>query len=234
MPTVNEPTYNTGGNYAVSAGWRGPTNSWVGVRGATTGTAVGQSNPAIRVSAVFGGRGVSYNLSRVWMWFDLSSYAPNITDLELKIATIVSPNMVFEIMVVEGDGFNNNTNTTLTTAEFNDLDFNNAYLNSAGSWTNAVGTNSYTLNSTAVTDANNNSKLGICVINDQWDYNNVDPYSGLSFDFSNYLDWTNISKHAIGVTYTTGYGNDVNGISSTDIGSINGIATGDISTMNGL
>ena len=56
----------------------------------------------------------------------------------------------------------------------------------------------------------------------------------LVFDFSNYLDWTNISKHAIGVTYTTGYGNDVNGISSTDIGSINGIATGDISTMNGL
>jgi hypothetical protein len=234
MPTVNQKVYNTGGNYAISAGRRGPTNTWAGVRGATIATSVGQSNPAIHVSAVSGGRGVSYNLARLWMWFPLGSYAPNITNLELKIESIVSPVTTFTVRAVRGNGFSNNTNTTLTTADFNNLDFSTPYMSSAGTWLNSITTNPFTLNSNAVNDANNNSKLGVCLINDSWDYNNVDPYTGTSFDWGNYVDWANLDTHVLAVTYSAGYGNDVNGVASADIGSINGIATGDISTMNGL
>tara|TARA_B100000497_G_scaffold3191_1_gene3476 strand:- start:2011 stop:2712 length:702 start_codon:yes stop_codon:yes gene_type:complete len=233
MPTISISPYSSGGNYAFTTGYRGPTNSWTGVRNATTGTGVQQSNPGIRVSAISGGRGISYNLSRLWMWFDTSAYS-NITDITLNISCLVSPTITFDIQVVEGDGFNNNTNTTLTTAEFNDLDFNNAYLNSTGAWNNIAGLNSYTLNSSAVTDCNANSKLGICVINEQWDYQDVDPYSGISFDFNNYVDFGNPSKTNIAITYTSGYGNEVNGVASGDIGEVNGVSTGDIGEINGI
>jgi len=236
MASATQTTYNPSlGNYAICAGWRGPTNSWAGVHNATIGTGVGQTNNyAIRVSAQGGGRGVSYNLARLWMWFDLSSYAPNITALDLNIATVGSPVTTFTVRAVAGNGFSNNTNTTLTTSDFNNLDFSTPYMSSAGTWTNSTTTNTYTLNTNAKNDANNNSKLGVCLINDYWDYLDNDPWSGLNFDWYNFIDWTNISKHTLSVTYSAGYGNDVNAISSSLLGSINGIATGDISTMNGL
>jgi len=233
MPTVQVSPYNVGSAYAFTTGYRGPTNSWTGVRNATSGTGVQQSNPGIRVSAVAGARGTNYNLSRLWIWFDTSAYS-NITALTLNLSCLVSPTITFDIQVVEGDGFNNNTNTTLTTAEFNDLDFNNAYLNSAGAWNNIAGLNSYTLNSAAISDCNANNKLGICVINEQWDYQDVDPYSGLSFDFGNYVDFANPSKSNLAITYASGYGNEVNGVASGDIGEVNGIATADISEINGI
>ena len=233
MPTVQVSPYNVGSSYALTTGYRGPTNSWTGVRNATSGTGVQQSNPGIRVSVIAGGRGLSYNLNRLWMWFDTSAYS-GITDLTLNISCLASPTATFDIQVVEGDGFNNNTNTTLTTAEFNDLDFNNAYLNGPGSWNNIAGLNSYSLNSSAVSDCNANSKLGICVINEQWDYQNVDPYVGLGMDFNNYIDFANPSKTNLAVTYASGYGNEVNGVASGDIGEVNGVATGDISEINGI
>ncbi len=234
MAVVNVSPYLTGGVYALTTGYRGPTNSWAGVRNATTGTGVQQSNPAIRVSAVSGGRGTSYNLSRLWMWADLQTYAPNITDIELVISTTVSPTITMDIAIVEGTGFSNSTNSTLTTSDFNNLDFATDYYGGSAPWTNAAGSQNYTLNSTALNDANNNGKLQVCVINEQWDYQDVDPFGGLSFDFNNYIDYANPSKSGFKVTYNAGYGNLVNGVAATSISSVNGVSTGNISTINGV
>ena len=99
---------------------------------------------------------------------------------------------------------------------------------------NIAGLNSYTLNSAAISDCNANSKLGICVINEQWDYQDVDPYSGIGFDYGNYVDFANPSKSNLAVTYASGYGNEVNGVTSGDIGEVNGVATADINEINGL
>jgi len=47
-------------------------------------------------------------------------------------------------------------------------------------------------------------------------------------------NWSYIATTWIIVTYTVGYGNDVNGIASGDISKINGIPTANISKINGV
>lgn len=244
MPILTVSPFNTGGNDAFQTIYRGPVNNWTTIRNATTGTGVytsGNTNPAIRISAQAGSRGTSYYINRLWAWYDVNGAGlpagATINSVSLTVATSVSPSSfpIGDIMVVEGSAFSNNSNATATTGEFGNLNFSQNYLNSAGTWNNINGNNNYTLNSTAANYIAANGLLGICIIDFNYDFQDVDPFGGISFDSYNTVDFSNASKSALSVDYTAaGYGNEVNGIAAASINEVNGISSGDINQVNGL
>ncbi len=243
MPILNIQPFNSGASNAVNVIYRGPVNSWPSIRNATSGTGTytsGNTNPAIKVEAVAGGRGTSYYLNRIWAWYDVvgAGYpaGASINQIDLNIATDTSPGIpIGDIMVVEGFAFGNNSNAIATTSEFGDLDFNQNYLNSPGGWNNSFTTNTYSLNSTARNFIIANGYLGVCVIDYNYDYQDVDPYGGFNISLYNTIDFNNVTKCTLQVDYTAaGYGNEVNGITGANIGEVNGISSGDINQVNGL
>lgn len=243
MPILNIQPFSVGAANAVNVIYRGPVNNWTTIRNATTGTGVynsGNSNPAILVGASAGGRGTNYNLNRIWAWYDVvgAGYpaGASINSIDLNIATSPSPGIpIGDIMVVEGFAFGNNTNAIATTSEFGDLDHNQNYLNGAGGWNNSLGTNTYSLNSTARNFIIANGYLGVCVIDYNYDYLDVDPYGGFNILLYNTIDFNNVTKCTLQVNYAAaGYGNEVNGITGANIGEVNGISSGDINQVNGL
>lgn len=244
MPILTASPFNTGGNDAFQTIYRGPVGNWTTIRNATTGTGVytsGNSNPAIRIAAQSGARGVSYFINRLWAWYDMTGAGlpagATINSVNLDIATTFSPSgfPIGDIMIVEGNAFSNNSNATATTGEFGNLNFNQNYLNSSGTWNNFNGTQTFTLNSTAANYIASNGLLGICIIDFNYDFQDVDPFGGISFDSYVTVDFSNASKSALTVDYTAaGYGNEVNGITAANINEVNGISSGDINQVNGL
>lgn len=244
MPTLALSPYSTGGNDALQTIYRGPVNNWTTIRNATTGTGVytsGTTNPAIRIAAISGARGMNYYINRLWAWYDCAGgglpSGATINSVVLDVSTTFSPAMITigDVMIVEGTAFGNNSNATATTSEFGNLNFSQNYLNSAGTWSNVNGINSYTLNSTAANFIAANGLLGLCIIDYNYDYLDVDPFGGISFDSYNTIDFNNASKTTLTINYTAaGYGNEVNGITAANIGEINGISSGDINQVNGL
>lgn len=244
MPILTVSPFNTGGNDAFQTIYRGPVGNWTTIRNATTGTGVyttGNTNPAIRIAAIAGARGTSYYINRIWAWYDCAGAGlpsgATINSVDLTVATTVSPSSfpIGDIMVVEGSAFGNNSNATATTSEFGNLNFSQNYLNSSGTWNNINGNNNYTLNSTAANYIAANGLLGICIIDFNYDFQDIDPFGGISFDSYNTIDFGNVSKSSLTINYTAaGYGNEVNGIAAASIGEVNGISSSNINQVNGL
>jgi hypothetical protein len=93
------------------------------------------------------------------------------------------------------------------------------------------------LNSTALTDMVSNDYLIFAVVNSDYDYKNQDgaPLAQLRYPFYTANMGSTASDPKIDYTLaSTGYGNDVIGVASANIGEINGVASGDISELNGL
>lgn len=101
-----------------------------------------------------------------------------------------------------------------------------------------------TLNSTALTDLNSaagtSTPFKIAVINYDFDYLDVDPQpsSGLQRTGCHFADDTNSGNRPnLALNFgaaTTGYGNNVIGVSSSDIAKVNGVATGNIGKVIGV
>ena len=243
MPSVNVNPFLFNSIYAVgSVQYTNPNAStWGVVRNGTTGTSVvqsGNTNKDIQITASPSGRGFKYGVARSFIFFQgLSAYAPNITALSLKLPRVANSSInPLDVIVLEGTAFNGGTGSTLLTSDYDELDFATTY-SSVSSWPNSTGTQTINLNSTAVHDANTNSDLNVAIVDNDSDYADSDPSGlngGSAFDYFDSINWNSPTKIALGVTYSSGYSHDVNGVLSANIGSINGIATGDIGSMNGV
>lgn len=180
-----------------------------------------------------------YRVMRSYFYWDLSSYAPNITAIDMNIDLVGSGTPLQIIPAQSVLAFGGNGGSSLVINEF---DINTptppsppAY--SASPFTNGSGVVTTTLNPTAITDANNNGFLIIQLVEFDYDYPDFDPtpfgyqqyYAGINFAFgTNTLD----------VTYTlAGYGNAVNGIGTGAFGTIdtvNAVANANIDKVLGI
>lgn len=214
---------------------------WVtAIRNGTTGTSnATYTSNALDDSAVwayyfFNSKTSAYvgGCSRTFLFFDVSSITGSntITNAELRVLGYsTSTGDVIPVLSSAwgGDG----STTTLANADYDNVTQATTYSSAITSW-NTSSYNTFTLNASAISAMNSNEYFNVALINDTYDQGASNP----SGDFQNgveFLDGT--SNIQLYITYgaTGGYGNDVNGVTSSDIVSVKGVATADIVNIIG-
>jgi len=180
--------------------------------------------------------GITGQCHRVPLFFDVSGITANntITDATLKVWNPSSGN-IFDTIIVKGSAWGGGgETTTLSTSDYDNLDFSTAYSSTKTSWS-GTAYNDYTLNATAISNMNSNGYLNCFLIEATFDYSGVSPtldegpYGGVV----EYLDATN--KIKVELTYVpSGYGNNVIGVASANIKKVNEVGTADISNVIGV
>ena len=212
------------------------------VRNATTGSLASTYTTNTTVTDAFK---VEYNSSRgfetgqcarVPLFFDVSSITASntITAATLKVWN-PSAGSATDNIIVKGSAWGGNgSTTTLSTANYNDLDFFTAYSSDLSAWA-SVSYNDFSLNATAISDMNTNGYLNCFLIEGDFDYDGQNPVldDGPYGGTVEYLDATN--KIKLELTYSpSGYGNNVIGVASANIGDVIGVAKANIDNIIGV
>lgn len=236
MATATENPFYFNSQYAMGSVLysNASATTWAVARNATSGMSVYQSgttNHDIAIKSTASGRGYAYDIGRSFIFFKWTSGSyPNITNLQLRITRQANASAAgLNTIVLKSTAYAGGAGSTLVVGDYS-LATTTTYSTSFA-WSNSTGAQNITLNSTAVSDANNDDKLNLALIDNDDDYSNVTPSAGT--DLWNSIGWTG-AKIQLNITYNSGYGHDVNGVLSANIGSINGIATADIGSMNGV
>jgi len=221
-------------------------SSWANARDGTSATATGlattRNTSAVRVSrAAARGGGAAYNVYRSFFEFDTSGVSVTPTDATLKIYGFFGSSADF--FVVKADTA---TDGAIVAADFDAIvgwssgadNSSNVtkYSSEVTSWSTS-GYNDITLNAAALTSMVDDDVLKICCIESTKDLPNDELTSNFNANSGMYYtEYTGTTRDPK-IDFTAGaagYGNDVMGVASANIGKINGIATGDISKVNGV
>jgi len=217
--------------------------NWVTqVRNATTGTFANTYTTNTNVSNAFlvaydtGRTGQVGQCARVPLFFDVSSITASntITAATLKVWN-PGGGAPTDTIIVKGSAWGGNgSTTTLSTANYNDLDFSTAYSAKDLSWAGA-SYNDFSLNGTAISDMNSNGYLNCFLIEGDYDYDGQSPVidDGPYQGRVEYLDATN--KIKVELTYSpSGYGNNPIGVGADSVGEILGVARASVSKFLGV
>ena len=232
-----DATYQGLVEYTVTEGK--PINWNSSVRTQATGTAATTVSSNTLASSAIGvynitAKGAYYaGCYRTFLFFDVSSITSlyTISSATLKVLGVTN-NSGGVIPVAASAWGGNGSTSTLATSDYSNLTFATTYASAITSW-NTGAYNDFSLNATAISAMNTNGYLNCALINDTYDQANgtlstgTEEYNGVEF-----LDPTN--KIEVELTYTSGYGNDVNGIAAASIVSVNGVATANIVNINGV
>ena len=241
MPTI---TASTNGGYVLANNQSSHANA----RNAASGNVIVTQASRVSTSLSYvraAGRGGStvYAIYRSFLQFDTSGITGTVASATLKIYGYVNGNA--DVIVVKSNAFGSGyEGATLAKADFNsipgftlDQDMNGNvtdYSSEITTWSTS-GYNDITLNSTALTDMQNDDAFKIALINHDHDYKNVDPGIAVSNLGGMYFTaYSGTSTDPV-IEYTlSGYGNNVIGVASADIAKVNGVATGDIEKIIGI
>jgi hypothetical protein len=217
--------------------------NWVTqVRNASTGTFASTYTSNTTVSNAFqvaydsGRFGRVGQCARVPLFFDVSSITASntITAATLKVWN-PSFGAITDTIIVKGSAWGGNgSTTTLSTANYNDLDFSTAYSSKDLSWA-GTSYNDFSLNATAISDMNTDGYLNCFLIEGDFDYDGQSPIldDGPYQGRVEYLDATN--KIKVELTYSpSGYVNNVIGVASANIKKVIGVSTADIDNIIGV
>lgn len=225
--------------------FRGSGASWSTARDGGTGTNASSTLTSTNNAAGVQGatsRGGYYVVVRSFFSFDVSGITSTVASATLNLRGFSTNSG--DVIVVKA---NRPNGSNLITADFDALPGFSAgntmsgnvtdYSSEVTSWSTS-GYNSITLNSTALSDLTSLNSFIVALVEFDHDYSNVAPAqdgthyrvglyysdnSGTSFD--PYIDYT---------LAPTGYANNVNGVSSANIGSVIGVATANIDKINGV
>jgi hypothetical protein len=216
----------------------GNQTTWALARDATaydTATAYTSSidnTQAITEFVEIGSKGSTYAVNRTFLFFDLSGINGTITAMSLKVYGVT--NASINVRPAKSTAFGGDGS-----ASFQPTDFNNWSPSSPTTYTSTAGQawsinqyNTFTLNSTARSDANTDGYLNVVLLGSSFDYPNNTPL--VNTDRKAGVRFGNTTTPiTLEITYTpSGYGNDVNGVASANITSINGVATANIASIN--
>ena len=203
-------------------------------RNAASGTAFNYTTSTSANSAIyvqyFTQKGVGYyRVNRSFLRFDVSAVSGTVTAATLKVPGVTYGSS--DVIVVKSDAFTGVGNT-LVGADFDNLDFTQAYSSEVTTW-NLGSYNNISLNDGAKTDIANDSYLTVALIDHDYDFLNVstttNPRAGILF-----ADGTD--EILLEVSWYEGGGGgpsfNINGVSV--IGSINGVEAASIGGGNGL
>lgn len=204
-------------------------------RNAASGTAFNYTTSTSANSAIyvqyFTEKGIGYyRLNRSFLRFDVSAVNGTVTAATLKVPGVTYGSS--DVIVVKSDAFTG-IGDTLVGADFNNLDFTQAYSSEITTW-NVGSFNNISLNGNAATDLENQSIFTVALIDHDYDFLNVstttNPRAGILF-----ADGTD--EIGLEVTWVVGGGGpsfNINGISAANIGSINGVEAASIASGNGV
>ena len=217
-------------------------SSWANARDATSGTASTTSRHVSAVNAIrSAGRGGSilYQVQRSFFEFDTSGISVTPTDATLKIygfgginadLFVVKANFSdgalangdFDAIVGWSAGADNSSNVT----KYRDHEVT--------IWSTS-GYNDITLNAAALTSMTDDDVIKFCLIESTKDLPNVAMTSNATIKTGMYFqENTGTSKDPI-LNYTAaGYGNDIMGVASANIGKVNSLATANIEKVIGV
>ena len=173
--------------------------------------------------------GGTFRYTRTFLRFDTSDIS-GASSFTLKTACSVGTTATETVFAVKSDAFTGE-DTTLASADFNNLDFSTLYSSNATGNTFAnsnSGTNDIALSSTAANDINNNSVFTVALVT-RLDYNDSDLEADgavnhkINFNTIPFLDFTPAAS---------GYGNQVNTVAPSNIAIINNVATANIEKIN--
>lgn len=189
-----------------------------------------------QVRLTSGRGGDTYWVRRFFAAFDVSSYASGytISDLSLKFRTddVGSGNM--DAIVVESTA-QGDADTDLSASDFwTTIDMSTAY-SSYFTWPDSDSNLSVDLNSTAEGEFSNDY-LRVCIVNYEYDYPGSAP---LAVENSNgYMNWqTSASGYVPYIEFTataSGYGNEIAGVTSANIGNVINVASANIGEVIGI
>ena len=187
---------------------------------------------AVRAGAITGRGGTEYRVWRSFAYFDLSSITTTITAATVKVYGAGSVNNGGTMGMYASTAFNDN-GTALASTDFDEV---TSTLYSATTFNeltwNKSGLNSFALNAVAITNANADDYLNVC-FRDDHDVDEEAPeddnYLGINFQSSG------TNRIQIVVTHDDpGYGNNVNGVTASNIVKINDVATASITKLNDI
>ncbi len=233
----------------------GVNDGWVNCRNSSTGSLVQNAvvfNPsAVQVKKWSSAGSGRFTIRRSFFSFDTSAIdADPSADDCATAATLKIYGVTYgtaDLIVVKATA--PDLSTGVATGDFNALDGWNssftssdltAYSAEIATWSTS-GYNEITLNSQALKDMNDSSVFKIAVIEYDHDYLGVEYNPGTSGEVNVGMYYNHASSLADGkrplITYTAGpcgYGNDVLGVSSANIGEILGVATANIDIVLGV
>ena len=212
--------------------------SWTAVKDATLASSTTQFSVATddttSVQGLYnsGRGGGTYRLVRTFLFFDLSGVSGTITAMDLDLYVVNGGTAV--VQIAKSTAFGGDGTSDIAAGHYDDWSQDSPTAYMASSATLSTGARSLTLNSTAISDANNDGYLNIVIVDNVHDYNDTQPL--LSIDRRSGLRFKNSSNPIqLDITYTpAGYGKDVMGVTSSNIVKVIGVASADISKIIGV
>ena len=218
-------------------------STWAAARDAAIGSnndGLQYSSSAIRASGSSGrGGGTIYTVYRSFFCFDTSGITGPVAEANFMLRGFSTTNGT--PIAVQGLAFGGDGGTALANGDFDSIRGWSAgssldglatiYGTFSGTWSTS-GYNSFSDSWALRRNMQDNDVVIVCVMNYDYDYLNVQP-SGTYYNGLYYAEYTGTSRDPK-ISYTLGYGNTVNGISSTNISKVNEIARADISKINGI
>lgn len=233
MPVATVNAGREGYIYNSNSGWP----DWPSARNDPNGfAAVNYTIPTsnqtgIQVGYVSGRGGPAYYLNRTYFYFDVAAYQGSITSIDLNVDMAGGGTPLAITAAQSTLAFGGNGMSPLAVGEFDINVPTSPPPKYSGTFTNTSGIVTVTLDPVAVADANASGLLIIQLVEEDFDYNDVDP---TPFGFAVYNATLNFGfgTNTLDVTYTAGYGNNVNDIATATLGKINDIGTANISEVN--
>ena len=212
--------------------------SWTAVKDATLASSTTQFSVATddttSVQGLYnsGRGGGTYRLVRTFLFFDLSGVSGTITAMDLDLYVVNGGSAV--VQVAKSTAFGGDGTSDIAAGDYDNWSQDSPTAYMASSANLSLNANSLTLNSTAISDANNDGYLNIVIVDNVHDFQDQTPL--LTIDRRSGLRFKNSSNPIqLDITYTpAGYGKDVMGVTSSNIVKVIGVASADISKVIGV
>jgi hypothetical protein len=217
---------------------------WTSARNATTGNSIqnqSTSTNTLQVSTKYtsGSKGSEWFVSRQFLAFNVTAYQTGYTITSLKLyylpttSTEGSSGAGMKMALVQSTA-QGNADTNLAVADFNNFDDSVDYAANDGSadntWSDVSTLSSVDLNATAITAITGTGYLKICIMEYLYDYPDTAP---TPLDYKGYANFNTVPYLSFTAT-PTGYGNDIIGVTSSNIGEVISVASADISEVIGV
>ena len=195
------------------------------------------------------GGGTRHFVSRGFFYFDTTDVTGTLSDATLKLQRDSNSATNPSLIIVKATAFGGDGQTALATTDFKAISGWQDNTSLAGLATdyssvitslNPNTTIQITLNAAALADIKNNDAFIICAMQYSKDYLNVDPGSPVSINSNSLVRSVDTNFNAIfrpQLVYNlapTGYGNDVSGVASNNIGKVNEVETANIEKVIGV
>jgi len=181
------------------------------------------------------GKGDEWNIKRIYLAFNVSSYASGytITNLKLYYKPTASGLGTYKIAVIKSTAQGNASSDLATSDYYTPLDYSVDYADNDGTdvWLDGTTLSYFDLNATAIA-AFSNSYVKLAIVEYTHDYSNSAP--SFATDWSAYWNTSSAVPYLSFTATATGYANDVIGVSSANIASVNTVLTADISEIIGV